>query len=245
MTDLHCHILPGMDDGPKALEDALAMLHEQFRQGVDHIALTSHYHCELEEPEAFLHRREMAFAALAARVPEAVTLKRGCEVFFSPRLLELDVGALCLEGTNVLLLELPVLQKPAFLREVLTGLRQRGVVPLIAHAERYAYVAADPALLARWISLGALIQVNGESVLEGGRMVRKLVKWGLVHVIASDVHSLRYRPPNLRRALECVSASSGLDLARTLERNARLIFAGKPVPKTEVHVPRRVLGVWV
>ena len=117
----------------------------------------------------------MAFSALREACPAELTLKRGCEVYFSPRLLTENAEALCLEGTKVLLLELPVLQKPAFLREVLTALVQKGITPLIAHVERYQYVAQDPGILADWVELGALIQVNAQSVLDGG-LAQKLIK---------------------------------------------------------------------
>lgn len=245
MTDLHTHILPGMDDGAKDLASALGLLERQTLQGVNRIALTSHYHCERESIDSFLERREAAFAALAAVCPQGLELKRGCEVFFSPQLLSVEAERLCLEGTNVLLLELPVLQKPAFLREVLTGLTGRGIVPLIAHVERYAYVAKDPAILAEWIGHGARIQVNAESLGEGGRLPMKLVKWGLVDVIASDAHSLQHRPPNLRRGLDAVAKALGPEQARALERNAGMIFSGRDVPKRHIHVPRPVLGLWI
>ena len=136
MTDLHTHILPGMDDGPKSLPDAMALVERAALQGVDHIALISHFSCENESVEAFLARREIAFSALRKACPKELTLKRGCEVYFSPRLLTENAEELCLEGAKVLLLELPVLQKPAFLREVLTDLVQKGITPLIAHVER-------------------------------------------------------------------------------------------------------------
>ena len=159
MTDLHAHILPGMDDGPKTLPDAMALVERAAIQGVDHIALTSHFCCENESVEAYLARREIAFSVLREACPKELTLKRGCEVYFSPRLLTENVEALCLEGTKVLLLELPVLQKPAFLREVLASVVQKGITPLIAHVERYQYVAQDPRILADWVELGALIHL--------------------------------------------------------------------------------------
>ena len=64
MTDLHTHILPGMDDGPKTLPDAMALVERAALQGVDHIALTRHFHCDTESVAAFLERREIAFSAL-------------------------------------------------------------------------------------------------------------------------------------------------------------------------------------
>ena len=244
MTDLHTHILPGMDDGAKDLSAALSLVERQLMQGVRRVALTSHYHCESETLEEFLHRRENAFAALRGACPQEIRLKRGCEVFFSPQLMHMDLSPLCLEGTNVLLLELPVLQKPAFLREVLTELRQRGIRPLIAHVERYQYVAQDPRILSDWMALGALIQVNAQSVIDGG-LARRLIKWGLCQVIASDAHSVRNRPPNLRQALSTVSKTLGPDKARRLERNAAALFSGMEISPEAPHIPQKVLGIWL
>lgn len=244
MTDLHTHILPGMDDGPKSLPDAIALLERAAIQGVDCIALTSHFHCENESVEAFLARREIAFTALREACPKELTLKRGCEVYFSPRLLTENVEALCLEGTKVLLLELPVLQKPAFLREVLTALSQKGITPLIAHVERYQYVAQDPVILADWVELGALIQVNAQSVLDGG-LARKLIKWGLCHIVASDAHSIRHRPVNLRAALDTVTKALGVEKTGELERNAANLFSGRTVVPGPYRVPKKVMGFWI
>lgn len=246
MTDLHTHILPGMDDGARDLSSALALLEQEAQQGVRNVALTSHFHCEVEPLDDFLARRERAFSELRAAAPADMNLKKGCEVFFSPMLTAVDSAALCLEETNYLLLELPVLQKPAFLREVLLHLRSQGIVPLIAHVERYAYVRRDPTLLADWIELGALIQVSSGSLTgRDGAFVRKLTKWGLVHVLASDAHSVSYRPADLKLGLEVISRSLGAEKARELERNAGLIFSGERVPETRVHRPRRLLGLWV
>lgn len=244
MTDLHTHILPGMDDGPKSLTDAMALVERAAIQGVDHIALTSHFSCENESVEDFLARREMAFSALREACPKELTLKRGCEVYFSPLLLTENAEELCLEGTKVLLLELPVLQKPAFLREVLRALVQKGITPLIAHVERYQYVAQDPGILADWVELGALIQVNAQSVLDGG-LARRLIKWGLCHIVASDAHSIRHRPVNLRAALDTVAKALGAEKARELEGNAADLFAGRTVIPGPYRMPKKVMGFWL
>ena len=240
MTDLHTHILPGMDDGPKDPETARQLLALQLRQGVRRIALTSHYHPEMEALDAFLDRREGAFEELQKVCPLELTLKRGCEVYFTPAILQMDAAQLCLEGTSVLLLELPVLQKPAFLSEVLAALAQRGITVLIAHAERYQYVRRDPGILARWKELGAVIQLSSGSMV-GDPLAGKLVKWGLADVLASDAHSPQHRPPDLKKGLSALDAET----ARILERNADLLFSGRQIPKRPVHVPKRVLGFWL
>ena len=240
MTDLHTHILPGMDDGPRDLETARHLLQLQLRQGVRRIALTSRYHPEMEPLDAFLHRREVAFEALQNICPPELTLKKGCEVYFTPALLNMDAGQLCLEGTNVLLLELPVLQKPAFLTEVLTTLARQGITVLIAHAERYQYVRRDPGILARWKELGAVIQLSSGAMTDDP-LARKMVKWGLADVLASDAHSPRHRPPDLKKGLSVLDGET----AGALERNADLLFSGREIPKRPVHVPKKVLGFWL
>lgn len=240
MTDLHTHILPGMDDGPKDPETARQLLDMQLRQGVKRVALTSHYHPEMEQLDAFLDRREGAFEALQEVCPPQLTLKKGCEVYFTPALLNVDAGKLCLEGTSVLLLELPVLQKPAFLTEVLTVLAQRGITVLIAHAERYLYVQRDPGILARWKELGAVIQLSAGAMTDDP-LARKMVKWGLADVLASDAHSPQHRPPDLKKGMSALDAET----ARSLQRNADMLFSGRQIPKRPVHVPKKVLGFWL
>lgn len=240
MTDLHTHILPGIDDGPKDPETARQLLGLQLRQGVTRIALTSHYHPEMEALDAFLDRREGAFEVLLKVCPPGLTLKKGCEVYFTPAILQMDAAKLCLDGTAVLLLELPVLQKPAFLAEVLTGLARRGITVLIAHAERYQYVRRDPGILARWKELGAVIQLSSGAMTDDP-LARKMVKWGLADVLASDAHSPRHRPPDLKKGLSALDAET----ARMLECNADLLFSNRQIPKRPVHVPKKVLGFWL
>lgn len=243
MTDLHTHILPGMDDGPQELASALALLDQQARQGIRRIALTSHYDCTSEPLAEFLSRREASFAALRAAAPAGLDLKRGCEVWFSPELLRIEASKLCLEGTPYLLLELPVLQKPAFLREVLTGLGAMGIVPLIAHAERYSYVRRDPELLRQWCALGARVQVNAGSLAgPDSSFVSKLIRSGFVHVLASDAHDPQYRPANLGRAMKTLPRRVGAAKVRELSDNADRVYRGEELPERASRVRSRIFG---
>ena len=137
----------------------------------------------------------------------------------------IEAERLCLEGTRLLLLELPVLQKPAFLTEVLTGLAARGITVLIAHAERYQYVRRYPGILVQWKELGACIQLSSGAMVDDA-FARKLVKWGLADVLASDAHSPSHRPPDLKAGLDAVEKAYGAEMAHTLEQNAGLLFSG-------------------
>ena len=251
MTDLHCHILPGVDDGAANLDVALTLVDMMARQGVRRIALTSHFRSDKMTPEQFLESRSAAWEELkGALKPTAdeIQFKLGSEVFFAPGIGQLDLQRLCLEGTDLLLLELPTNYYPQFLDHTLLDLQARGIVPLIAHVERYAYVMEDPSLLAQWIRNGAYIQVNAGALRperSQRKQVLKLMKWGLVHVIASDTHSPDKRPPNLQMAMQTIRDSLGQETVDRLLRNAQTLFQGELPPDAPIHEPRRILGRWM
>ena len=169
MTDLHCHILPGMDDGAKDTAVSLELLRREYEDGVRNIAFTSHFNSERTTVEAFTVKRQAAFEQLTAALegqPMQFDFKLGAEVFFSPGLCELDTRALCMGDTAYLLMEFPTTHKPHFIRQTLYNLQQQGIVPLIAHIERYPYVLEDPTLLYDWVAAGAYAQINAGALLE-------------------------------------------------------------------------------
>ena len=105
MTDLHCHILPNIDDGAKDVSISLRLLEKEYADGVRNIAFTSHFNSEWTTPDAFLQKRAAAYETLTAALPtgpEAMQFrfKLGCEVYFSPKLCELDAKALCIGDTS-------------------------------------------------------------------------------------------------------------------------------------------------
>ena len=150
MTDLHCHILPGIDDGAKDVSVSLELLHKEYEDGVRNIAFTSHFNSERTTVEAFLEKRAAAYARLTEALKEEpmdFRFKLGSEVYFSPKLCELDAKALCMGDTAYMLIEFPTTHKPHFIKQTLYALQEQGILPLIAHIERYPYVLDDPTLL--------------------------------------------------------------------------------------------------
>ena len=102
MTDLHCHILPGIDDGAKDVSVSLELLRKEYEDGVRNIAFTSHFNSERTTVEAFLEKRAAAYARLTEALKEEpmdFRFKLGSEVYFSPKLCELDAKALCMGDT--------------------------------------------------------------------------------------------------------------------------------------------------
>lgn len=250
MTDLHNHSLPEMDDGAGNMEMTEALLMQCLEQGIGNLALTSHYNCETESGESFLHRRARAFRKMKDHLAvqmDGMQIRLGAEVYFSPKLVREDVRKLCLEGTELLLLELPTEHRPQFLKEVLYEIQSQGVIPLIAHVERYFYVMENPAILAEWLESGIYAQLNAGSLLRrsaNSRMIDKLMKWGLIQVISSDAHSPQRRPVKLRDAFLLIEKNYGRECADSLQINAEKLFFGGEPEGGEYHNPKYFLGRW-
>lgn len=250
MTDLHCHILPGMDDGAKDVATSLALLRREKQDGVENIAFTSHFNSERTTVDAYLEKRARAFDALCAGLeaePMGLQFKLGAEVFFSPKLCDLEVEKLCIGDTAYMLLEFPTTHKPHFIQQTLQELQSRGILPLIAHIERYPYVLDDPQLLYQWVASGAYAQINAGALLDASlrKKLFKFISWGLVHVVSTDTHSLDKRPPKMREALDILEKKLGGDIAQEIIRNGDELFFDQELDNSRPHQPKKVLGMWV
>lgn len=250
MTDLHCHILPGIDDGAKDTAVSLELLRREYEDGVRNIAFTSHFNSERTTVEAFTAKRQVAFEQLTAALegqPMQFDFKLGAEVFFSPGLCELDTRALCMGDTAYLLLEFPTTHKPHFIRQTLYQLQQQGIVPLIAHIERYPYVLEDPTLLYDWVAAGAYAQINAGALLEPKlcKKLCKFIQWGLVHVISTDTHSPDKRPPRMAQGVQQLEKLLGKETAARIVRNGDELFHDQELDAATLHQPKKFLGMWV
>ena len=173
--------------------------------------------------------------------------KLGAEVFFSPGLCELDTRALCMGNTAYLLLEFPTTHKPHFIRQTLYNLQQQGIVPLIAHIERYPYVLEDPTLLYDWVAAGAYAQINAGALLEPKlcKKLCKFIQWGLVHVISTDTHSPDKRPPRMAQGVQQLEKLLGREAAARIVRNGDELFHDQELDAATLHQPKKFLGRWV
>ena len=248
MTDLHSHILPGIDDGAKDEAACAALLRAQRASGVTQITCTPHFYFERQSIEEFCQNRAAAKQRMlthCAKELEGITLKIGAEVLFSPGLLELNLSSLCMEDTTVMLVELPTSFYPLWTRDVLYRLGGLGVVPLIAHVERYPYVMESPNLLLEWISAGAYIQVNAASLVRHKKhrdLILKMIQHRLVHVIATDTHSPAKRPPLMDQAMAVIESNCGARISMEMHNCADELFAGEIPDVAEATAMKRVFG---
>lgn len=240
MTDLHCHILPGADDGAASEEESLAMAAMAERSGVRAIAVTPHCNVpgEFENyagPE--LQRQLEALRAAVRRAGLQVELYAGMEVFATgdvPHLL--DCGRLLtLGGSRYLLVEFGFDESPDFAEAILAAIAARGAVPVVAHPERYRFIQGNEALLLEWSRQGYVLQINKGSLAgRFGRRAARTARWcmasGCVHLIASDAHSPYRRTTRMEEAWELAAAADGPEIADFLLReNPRRILEDRPV----------------
>ena len=247
LVDLHCHILPGIDDGAKNLDVSMALLNKEIRDGVAGIVFTPHFHYERISVEDFAAKRKAAFLKVAKAAREnglPLTAKMGAEVYFTTALPSLEWSVLAFAKSNYILIEFPTTCHPAGIDETLYGVRQRGYTPILAHVERYPFVAEDPTLLYNWVSEGCLAQINASGLLRECRTahwLQKLLDWNLVHLLCTDAHSMDTRPPNLAAGYSKLSSS----IARRLRRNGVEVYLGNDLVPPEPIKPKYRFGHWV
>lgn len=208
MFDLHCHLLPGIDDGAQTDQEALALARAAVASGITHAMLTPHFHPgRYDNVKADVEARAERLRELLRA--HAVPLQLGIagEVRAGPEVMEWHaLGELPIlgswKGMGVVLLEFPHSHLPVGSERLVAWLIRQGIRPLVAHPERNKDVLRDLERIAPLIAEGALLQVTADSVAGGfGPVAREraveLLERGWVTVLASDAHNLAHRPPRL------------------------------------------------
>ena len=221
MIDYHTHILPGMDDGSRSVEESLSMLREEARQGVKTVVLTPHFYAQQNDIKTYLHRRQQAWERLEpALEPGLPRLLLGAEVQYFEGITHVEeLPLLCTQGTNLLLLEMPFMRWSDRMISDAIDLNDQGRVQIIlAHIERY--LAMQPRGICEVMHRnGLLIQSNAAFFTDWRtrHRARTLVRRGLVQLLGSDCHNLTRRPPNLSAGYELLGKDRDLLLENLLD----------------------------
>lgn len=227
MIDLHCHLLPGIDDGPETMAEALALCRHAVDSGITHSVVTPHVHPGRYGNDAAsiaIAAEALKVALQAAGIPLAISFSG--EVRISAEILPMiEAGRIPFhgewQGRRVMLLEFPHSHIPPGSNRLVRWLLQRGIVPLVAHPERNKDVMRDVSRLHEFVTMGCLFQVTAGALAGrfGGSAegrAREILEAGWATVLASDAHNLTSRPPELREGFEVASELLGVAAATRL-----------------------------
>lgn len=240
MIDLHCHILPGIDDGSQDLETSLEMARIAINDGVEAIACTPHVTPGVYNNDADVIRDAISeFRLTLGRQNLKLQLVTGADVHVSPNMVEhLRSGHWPrLAGTQYFLFEPPHHVMPPHMERIVSSLLDEGMVPILTHPERLSWIESHYTTIVALRKAGALMQLTAGSVTGafGSRAKywsERMLSEGQVDLMATDAHDTKGRPPVLSRARDHVAARYGDDFAGDLVRNnPKRILLGESVKK--------------
>lgn len=213
MIDWHCHILPAMDDGSRDVAESVALVNMQVSQGIKTVIATPHFYANDETVELFLDRRKKSLELLMAELPDGPPeILLGAEVRYYQGISRMaDLKALRIEGTKLLLLEMPMSKWTEYMIKELVEMSAKSSFRIVlAHVERYMSFQKQE-VWDRLIDSGILMQVNASffTSLASKRKALMLLKRGYIHFVGSDCHSVTSRPPQIGKAFEVIQKKLG------------------------------------
>jgi protein-tyrosine phosphatase len=254
MLDFHSHLMPGVDDGAADLDESRSGLAVMREQGITTIITTPHLSASLtdkpRELDEYLGRLDVAFdalATLAATEFPDLRIERGVELMLDTPQPAMGDARLHLAGTNFVLMEFPYMTIPPNSAMAVRQLRGRGVIPIVAHPERYSNMSSNADLIEAWKDAGAYIQLNAGSFVGqyGGtakRLAWSILERGLADYMCSDYHS-RGRCSVRACATALLEKGGAAQLrALTLTNPQRMLRNEAPIPVEPLEEVQ--LGFW-
>jgi len=236
MVDIHCHILPGLDDGSDSLETSLEMAEMAIADGITRVVATPHANSDYDfVPELIRTRRD----EIQAQVGDRLTIVTGCDFhlnFENVKALHADPKSFTLNQGGYLLVEFANFGIPASMDQTLHELQLLGLHPIITHPERNPLIRSQWDRLWGWLRQGCYVQVTAQSITGGfGRRAQQaaelLLDANAVHFVASDAHNMTTRPLRLKPVYDVLAESRGEKLARALlEENPRAAVENQRLP---------------
>ncbi len=227
MIDLHAHILPGVDDGPKHIESSLKMLRMAASDGIKEIVATPHILGGIDKRQNdFLLSKFEELTDAAAQEGIKIKIHLAAEIYINPHIEDLIEYPCCtFDGKGrFVLVEFPMNGLPFGYESILRRLVDNGIVSIVAHPERNYQISKNNGIARKIIDAGAVLQVNAGSLLGVfGRRVKKaayrLLESNMVYVVASDAHNHRSRPPQLSAVKEHIIKLTDDETAQDLINN--------------------------
>lgn len=216
VTDFHSHILPGVDDGSSSTDMSMEMLRMEAEQGIRHVIATPHFYPQHDNPDRFLERRTRAMSRLQETLGTDHDLPKitlGAEVYFFRGMSESDqLSRLTIDGKKCILIEMPLASWTEDMYKELEAIwTQRGILPVVAHIDRYIHPLRTYGIPERLADLPVLVQANAEFFLNKhtAGMALRMLKKDRIHLLGSDCHNVSTRKPNLGEALQLIRRKLG------------------------------------
>jgi protein-tyrosine phosphatase len=221
VIDIHCHILPEVDDGPKSWETAESMCRMAVQDGIEHMVATPHAN------DRYFYDREYLSGLLQnlqQRIGDNPKLSLGCDFHLSLENMQSALVAperYCIGSSRYLLVEFSNFSIPVQIDEWLGQMVERGTRPIVTHPERNPILQQTGARVLQWAELGCAVQVTASAITGSwGAKAREMAHWFLkektVHFLATDAHDTVRRPPVLSEARKIVAKQFGEELANAL-----------------------------
>lgn len=228
LIDFHSHILPGIDDGSRNIEESLSILDIMAEDGVELVIATPHFYCHDISSEKFLERRNRAYEELKPHLkPEHPKILLGAEVLYSSKLVKDPLlEKLCIQGTDYLLLEMPYVRLTDSLIDVVEELVDSSRVNvLVAHIERYLHFTSYSDL-EKLMSLDVLGQLNSKSFSDrrSRKNCLKLIKDGFAHVLGTDYHRIDRGDLPLTYGYDMISKKLSGEIVDNMEKFSSMII---------------------
>ena len=234
IIDFHSHILPGIDDGSCSVEESLALLQMEAEQGIRHVVATPHFYPQRDNPERFLQRRAKAEGLLRDAMAGQANMPRlsiGAEVYYFNGMSDSEViSELTIDKKRGILIEMPSLPWTEAMYRELEGLyTKRGLIPIIAHLDRYLTFRHGFEIQKRLAELPVLVQVNAEFFLEWStaRKALRMLKKDGIHLLGSDCHNRSDRKPNLGSAVEVIRKNLGEHALEPIVSYEQMVLEGR------------------
>lgn len=217
MIDLHCHLLPGIDDGPDSLEQAVSLCRALVNNGITHAVVTPHIHPgRWDNDKSSIEQAYDILTSALSSEPVSLQLAMGAEVRVSDEILGMVLANRIpflgqWQGKQVMLLEWPHSHIPIGSDKLIEWLIKRDIIPMIAHPERNKDVIRRSEKLQPFIDMGCLFQLTAASVVgnfgEGAQVrAHEFLQAGLVTIVATDAHNEKGRKPLLAEARQEIAA---------------------------------------
>ena len=237
MIDFHSHILPAIDDGSRDVEETKQLLHEEMNQGVTSIIATPHFYANKSSAKAYLEARkksEEKLRTVLKDMRQAPQVRVAAEVYYFPGISRAEIlDDLTIEGTRILLLEMPFTQwKEEMYQEVRDLIRKRRFTLILVHVERYYDFQKDKLTWEKIMALPLICQINSGSFIKKGFLDKK-PRWALQFLdshervlLGTDCHNMDNRKPNMEAGRASIAKALGKETLDRIDRLGESLLEG-------------------